>query len=211
MYHPISFNNKICSPPPPRTLDDDIRLPPFCYEICSVFCSHCSYSILKCVEGQGHRQNVNIAFHKTKSKIKGKKVKQSLYRPGQALRVPGILGFQISRQSANEGGKVVIPAHRPPLPPRKYFRYSFLLETESTAGPWYGLKDYVNDAVGNRTRNLPTCSAMPQATAPPCAPFHKTTNEKIEGFRSGDRGVQEEEPSQQGLAIRFEGTCPICL
>jgi len=42
------------------------------------------------------------------------------------------------RQSAHEGGKVVGPTHRlplPPPPPRKYFRYSFLLEAESTPGP----------------------------------------------------------------------------
>ena len=59
--------------------------------------------------GHWDRQVANI-----KVKIK---VKQSHWRPGQALSFPEGWGSQISRQSAHEGGKVVSPTHRPSLPP----------------------------------------------------------------------------------------------
>jgi len=44
-----------------------------------------------------------------------KKVNQYHYKPGQALRVPGGCGSQISKQSAHEGAKVVRLTHLPPL------------------------------------------------------------------------------------------------
>ena len=49
------------------------------------------------------------------------------------------------RQSAHEGGKVVSATHRPPLPPRKDFWYSFLLEAESNPGPQCDRNDYVTE------------------------------------------------------------------
>ena len=44
----------------------------------------------------------------------------------------------------NEGGKVDSPKHRPPLHPQEIYQVFILLEDESTRGPQFGRKDYVN-------------------------------------------------------------------
>jgi hypothetical protein len=93
------------------------------------------------------------------------KQNQSLYRPR---------GFrEISIRSAREGGKVVPPTHRPPLLPMK------IISMKNS-----------NDTIGNRTRDLPACSAVPQPTAPPRSAICVYSSHIL----SPDRAVRKEEP-----------------
>ena len=62
------------------------------------------------------------------------KVRYPRYRATWPRGVQEVKAPQISWHSANEGGKVVIPTHRPPLPPGISW-YSFL-DAESNPGTW---------------------------------------------------------------------------
>ena len=90
------------------------------------------------------------------------KVKQTLYRPWQGLRVPGVWGHQISRQSAHKVVRLSAP-HTGRIPPPGNIPGTNLKDT--AAGRIISMNNS-NDTIGNRTRELSACSTVPQLTGP---------------------------------------------
>jgi hypothetical protein len=86
----------------------------------------------------------------------------------------------ISRQSAHEGGEFLSPTHRPPLPPGNiactHFFWS-LSRPRAIVRPIMSIKNS-KETIGNRTRDLPTCSALPQQTACPNNNNNNNNNNK---------------------------------
>ena len=78
------------------------------------------------------RAHLHVCQHQDLLKGKGKSVPLQAWCGPEGSRK---LRFPDYMTMAQEGGNVVSLTHRPPLPPRKYSWYSFLLEAESTPGP----------------------------------------------------------------------------
>jgi hypothetical protein len=96
------------------------------------------------------------------------KVKQTLYRPGQTLRVPACWGSQISRKLAHECDKVVRTMHWLPLPPGNipgthYCQRLSRPQGHGAAGRIMPMKNS-SDTLRNWTHDLPACSALPLHT-----------------------------------------------
>ena len=96
--------------------------------------------------------------------------KQLLYRPGQAMIVPWGWNFQISRQAAYEGGKIVSHTHRTPLHPgnNPFTLFCQMLsrtQGHSAVGRDKSMK-ISKDTNGKRTSDLLARRAVPQLNAP---------------------------------------------
>jgi len=67
----------------------------------------------------------------------------------------------------HEGGEFVSRTqHTENIPGYDFYYRLSLPQGDRAAGRIMAMKNF-NDSIGNRTRNLPVCSELPQPTAPP--------------------------------------------
>jgi hypothetical protein len=98
-------------------LKDSVNVPSVSSEICRLHWTFCRPSRHVCFECPDLCSFLEYPlWHHVKKTVEAE-AKQSLYRPGHALRSPRGWGSQISWQSAHKGGKVVSPTHRLLYPP----------------------------------------------------------------------------------------------
>ena len=113
------------------------------------------------------------------------KLQHSLYSPIAFPEVSMMLSLPDFNSQHMMAVRFFIPTHWPPLSPRKYFWYSFLLEAGSTPGPLCDQRDYVNEkfAVTSLGIELVTfwlaaqCLNQLRHRTPPCN--NQTINSKI--------------------------------
>jgi hypothetical protein len=103
-------------------------------------------------------------------------------------RLPHYLDSRVT-----DGGKVVRLTHRPLFTPQEDPWYSFLLEAESTPGHSAAGRirstEKANDLTGNRTRDLPVCSIVPQLSTLPRAPLYTKNFKNISDLKFCEGGI----------------------
>jgi hypothetical protein len=92
-------------------------------------------------------------------------IKQPHYKPWQAPRFPGGSGSQISRQLAQSAISTGRLYHPENIPGNHFYYRLSQPQGYSAAGRFMSMKHFY-EIIGNRTRDLPVCIAVPQPTAP---------------------------------------------
>ena len=111
-------------------------------------------------------ENANLIWAVCWDTRKSKKVKIDTLRGLQEVEVS-----RIFRQPSHKRRQVVSPSHRPPLPFREDSWYSYRLIRRQGCSAVGKISQYkIKYPIGNQTRSLPACRAIPQPAALPRTP-----------------------------------------